>query len=356
MSGTIARTLVSVAGALSLASGLAVAQAPASSTPAPVARPTVLPQRETLGRFMRPVTVDLKDTRLEDVMRFIGEVTQADIEVMWVDDRNTTGLDKDAQVNVKVTGATVLDLLEKVLEKASGDSAGATGSTWQLSETGTMQIGPRDRLNKFKRVELYPINDLLLEIRNYDNAPEFDLQNVLQNTGQGGGGGGQSPFRDQQQQRTPGKTADDKAKDLMTLLTTLVEPEQWADNGGDGGSMHFFQNTLIVNAPDYMHRAINGYPYWPSSSTRVAQGPGGRRYVTLGVDTAFSTLTGMGQVPVTAVVGGRLISSDPTRRGPGGMAVPADKPGDKAAKPADKAKSPDQAPEKKPEKAPADPK
>lgn len=43
-----------------------------------------------------------------------------------------------------------------------------------MSDTGAMQVGPCERLNKFKRTEIYDISDLVLEIPNYDNAPELD--------------------------------------------------------------------------------------------------------------------------------------------------------------------------------------
>ena len=43
----------------------------------------------------------------------------------------------------------------------------------------------------------------------------------------------------------------------------------WTDNGGEGASMHLFNGTLIVNAPDYIHRQINGYSYWPSGTRPI---------------------------------------------------------------------------------------
>lgn len=289
------------------------------------------PQKATLSKFMRPVTVEFNETRLEDAMRFVIDLTQADVEVYWQDDRNTSGLDKETLITLKVDRVSALALVEKILEKASTDTSGLGGSTWQLSETGTMQIGPKERLNRFKRVELYPIHDLLLVVPDYTNAPQFDLQAVLQSTGQGrGGGGGQSPFRENNQNRNPPVPPEQRAQEVQDLIVQLVEPEQWVDNGGDGASSRYFQGSLIVNAPDYVHRGINGYPYWPAQNTKVAQAAG-RRYVTLGVDTATSKLLGFEETPISVVVGGRIISSDPNRRGPGGSIAPATKPGDGSA-------------------------
>ncbi len=260
---------------------------------------TGLPQRDTLIRMQKAITISFNEAKLEDVMRFIAEVTRADIEPLWADDQSSSGLDKEKTISIKQDKGTALNLLEKVLEKATTDLTGATGNTWQLTENGTLQIGPRDRLNKFRRVEIYSVRDLLMEIPNYTGAPEFDLQSVLQN--QGGGGGGQSPFRENQEgdeSNNGVKPYDQRVADLQTLLTELVEPEQWIDNGGDSATIRFFQNTFIINAPDYVHRQLNGYPYWSSRATKIAT-VNKRRYVTLGVDTAISQLSGIENQEVT---------------------------------------------------------
>ncbi|MBI1190314.1 MAG: hypothetical protein GC200_06490 [Tepidisphaera sp.] len=319
-----ARSMTALAGSTFLAvsmisAGLALAQVNAAPTPA--VRTTGIPQRDTLIKMSRPVSIEFKDTRLEDAMKFIADVTQADLEVMWIDDRNTGGLDKEAQISIKADNISALSLLERVLEKATSGQSGASAATWQMSSSGAMQVGTKDRLNKYKRVQLYPIQDLILEVPNYTNAPEFDLQQVLQSASQRGGGSGQSPFRDTNNNNVNRRSPDDKTNDLVSLITSLVEPDQWMESGGDGGSIRAFQGTLIVNAPDYMHRGIDGYPYWPHEDTHVST-VHGRRYVSLGMDNANSTLTGFGTQDVTAVAGGQLVNSDPRKNPPGGSTTP----------------------------------
>ncbi len=316
--------LALLAVSLFAAEGLAqTVTVPVSPGPAPRVRASSSPQRDTLVRMMRPVAVEFNETRLEDAMKYIADITQADIEVLWQNERNTTGLDKETPITLKVDRTTALALIEKVLETATDDATGTGGNSWQLSSGGTLQVGPKERLNKFKRIEIYNVQDLLLEVPDYTEAPEFDLQSVLQSTGQGGGGG-QSPFRETGGQQGRGlgtRPYQERLDDLVNLLTQLVEPEQWVDNGGDGASIRPFQGNLLVNAPDYIHRQLNGYSYWPSSATKVASN-NGRRYVTIGLDTSIAKVVGWDNVPVTAITGdGRLISSDPNR-GPGGSAKP----------------------------------
>ncbi len=319
-------TTLSGAAALLVLAGSALAQqAPATTATTPtttqtaVVRSSGVPQRDTLMRMMRPVSIEFKEHRLEDVIRFITEVTQADMEVFWMDDRNSSGLDKDTPITLRFNKGTALDLLEKVLEKAQSDSIGQ-GSSWQLDSSGTLQVGPKDRLNRFKTVKLYSIADLLIEIPDYADAPEFDLQSVLQDQG-GQGGGGQSPFRDAQQQAPDRKPLEERAREIQDILVSLVETEQWVDNGGDGASIRFFQGNFLVNAPDYIHRQIDGYPYWPAADTRVST-VNGRRYVTLGADTAANKVRGFRNVPVPGIAGGGGGITPVAPGGPGGSATP----------------------------------
>jgi hypothetical protein len=301
-------------------------QAPAAAAPAApaqtqtrVVRSSGIPQRDTLLRLMKPITIDFNDTRLEDAIRFLTDVTGADIEPLWLDDRSTSGMNKDSALTFSVKNATALDVIDRILEKIPADELGLGGGAWQMSNTGAIQIGPKERLNRFKRVEIYPIRDLLIDLPDYTNAPNFDLNSVLQQGSQGGGGGGQSPFEENDQELDR-RTLEERANELVDILTQLVETEQWVQNGGDGGTMRVWRDSLIVNAPDYMHRGLGGYSYWPDG-TRVVKNAGQRRYVTLGVDTSIGTIDEIGQFPVTAVTGGGTLA--PSNPGPGGSTAPA---------------------------------
>ena len=268
-------------------------------------------KRENLMKMMRPVTVEFREQRLEDVITFIAELTGADVEPLWMDDRNAEGLDKDQPIALRANRVTALKLLEMVLDKAAGPaSLYSGGNTWQMTEWGAIQCGPKERLAMRRRVEVYPIDDLLFLFPDYDEAPEIDLQSVLQ--GGRGGGGGQSPFRDTQQEREEMRPRSERAEEIIDILTTLVEPEQWTTGGGTS-TIRYFQGGIIVSAPDFVHRQLNGYPWWPASaqSASIVQG---RRYVGLTVDTQLADFAEFVNVPVRAVTGGGAGSPPP----PGG--------------------------------------
>lgn len=312
MRQTIFRISIAAGAALVAAAGVAPL-AQAQVAPEAQQRLSRIPQRDTLLRLTRPMTLEVEDTRLEDVINFIAQVTGAEIEPMWISERNPDGLDRDATVTLTLRELPALTVLERVLTFVEDEFSG--GNTWQMSEdTGAIQVGPRARLNRYKRTVMYDINDLLMEIDDYDEVPDIDLQNVLQ--GQQGGGGGQSPFRnDQDTERDDRRTLEERAAEVEDIITELIQPEQWQRNGGEGASMRHWRGVLIVRAADYIHREINGYPYWPSGVS-VSRGPNGTRWVSLNMDTGLSTIEGEGRQPVSAVVGGEIIRSD--RPGGGG--------------------------------------
>jgi hypothetical protein len=282
-----------------------------TTVPAPQAREipsSGIPERDNLMKMGRAVTIKFEEQRLEEVMDYLATLTGADLEVLWRDERNADGLDPEQTVTLKVENVSALTLLEKVLERAQTEDE---ENSWQLSKYGSLQVGPKSRLNKYKRTEIYDINDLLVELPRYDEVPAIDLQSVLQS---GQGGGGQSPFRDDQdEEEEDRKTLDEKADEIVAIIQKIVETQQWTDNGGDAASIDRFRSSIIITAPDYIHRQINGYTWWPSAQTTSGMA-GGRRWVSLNLDTGLSHVDGFGQQEVSAVVGGEIIrSGDPGR-------------------------------------------
>ncbi len=305
------RLLVSVVSIAGIA-GAAMAQSPGTAKPAAAAdtqaqstaqRPVANPKRDTLTKMQRKLTIEFADSRLEDVITFIKEVTGAEIEPVWTSG-NTIGLDKDKRITLSVKNQSALFALEKILEKAQDDFQ---QNTWQLSEYGAMEVGPKDALNKTRRVEIYDINDLLHVIPRYTEVPTLDLQSVLQQ----GQGGGQSPFQDAEANEEPTRTRAERTQDVIDLLVSLVESDQWVDNGGEAATIRAWNGQLIVRAPDYIHRQINGYPFWPSHTATQVKG---RRYVSLDMDAGIGKIDGFREHPVTGVVNGTPVSSGP----PGG--------------------------------------
>ena len=221
------------------------------------------PRRVALDHLAKRITVDLDEARMEDVVQYLSTVGSLEFEPMWEDDTGREGLDKDALVSMRASNLPILSILERILEKGTD---GFSGNAWQLTREGIVQIGPKSRLNEFATLKLYDIQDLLFRVNNYTTVPELDLDAAVQQSqGGGGGGGGQSIFTDDEEDDANRPTTEEEAQQLIDLIVETVEPNEWEDNGGNGGSIRFWRGSLLVRAPDYMHRQLGGYDFWPSS-------------------------------------------------------------------------------------------
>ena len=224
------------------------------------------PRRATLEKLMTAVTVDLKDVRLEDALTFIAQVGDIDMEIAWRTD-TLDGLDRDARVSASAKGQDLLGLLETLLDRVGAASgAGSGANTWQLGRSGQLEIGPKARLNKQSFLKIYDIRDMVFVQPDFPNVPELNLDSVLQQSSQRGGGGGGGGIFNQREQNTTEQILRDeqqRAEDIVTIIVQNVEPEQWDRNGGDGATIRLKDNLLLIKAPDYIHRQIMGYPFWP---------------------------------------------------------------------------------------------
>ncbi|MFT3686120.1 MAG: hypothetical protein QM783_14565 [Phycisphaerales bacterium] len=300
----ISSALMVLAAGSSIGLTAALAQppaAPAAATPGSSALPTPKTGRENLARLQKVISVDMKEWKLEEVIKHLTTETEAYFEPVWKSG-SEEGLDPEMLITFSAKGLDGVTVLEKVLEKASGEAiVSDEKATWQITSYGAIQIGPRKILNKSKRTEVYDVSDLLFEVPVYDDVPVIDLAQVLQNSGggQGGGGGqsgnifgqgGQNGAGNQQRQEERRRRRQELVDELKRLLTSLAEKDQWEDNGGSGGTMTIYQGNIIVDAPDYMHRAVAGYAWWPSAKSSAAKG---RRYVSLSGNVEAAKVIGL---------------------------------------------------------------
>lgn len=240
-----------------------------------------------LKALSKPVTINVTDQPAQDLFKFIADVTGAEIEPVYLDDTRTEGIDPETPVTIKATDTPALLLLERVLARVQQAEGPTSSYTWQFTETGSIECGPKSELNRQQTVETYDISELLFIVPRFDNAPEFDLSSALQSSG-GGGGGGSSPIQNANNDDTDQLSEADRAKRITDLIQATIEPDQWVDLGGDGASVTIFGTQLVITAPDYIHRQINGYDFWPSRLQQVRR-VNGRQEVRIRPEPARRT-------------------------------------------------------------------
>lgn len=213
--------------------------------------------RRTLAVLENKKTpVKFKDNSLADVLNFVQAVTNVNLDVDWAS-LEAVGVDKDRPVSLELTNVSVTTVLDRVMEKVSDDPQ--NGAAWAVYD-GVLTVESREQLNRKTKLQIYDIRDLLINVPNFTNMPEFDLQQALQSRGRGGGGGGQSPFRQNQQnnQENQGPTLEERTDELVRIITENVDRDTWVDNGGSVGKIQRFQGNLIVTQTPNNHRLVDG--------------------------------------------------------------------------------------------------
>ncbi|MFK7758700.1 MAG: hypothetical protein AB8C13_01995 [Phycisphaerales bacterium] len=192
--------------------------------------------------------VDFADNAFEDVLAFIGETANLDIDTDW-ESLADIGVDPDSPITLRLNNVTLEVLLDRVLAKASDPVLPAS---WAVQD-GILTISSDDVLRQNTLLEIYDVRDLLFEVPNFDNAPQFNIQQ----SGGAGGGGGQSPFSGGGQQIQLA-TTEDRVTAISDLIQSSVDPDGWADAGGDTSSLTELNGNFIITTTPRYHREVIG--------------------------------------------------------------------------------------------------
>jgi hypothetical protein len=223
------------------------------------------------------ITVELDETPARTALRHIKSLVGVSLIGRYDDDKVGYGIDPETPVTIRVTGQPALSVLEMILDQCGGPDPDEE-CTWQLRK-GFVEVGTKERLNQASEVRMYPIQELLMDKPQFDNAPGLDIDAALgqsgtrssgagsgRGTGGGGGsrgagggsrnsGGGLFPPPDDEPDRTDDETF---AQDIVDLIEETVEPNLWYSGSH---SVTYTRGILVVRAPDYVQRQIGGYRF-----------------------------------------------------------------------------------------------
>lgn len=192
--------------------------------------------------------------RLEDVLTFIGTVTNLNLDVDW-DSLSLLGIDEDTEVDLNLREVPARVVLDRVLEKVSPDEFSL--ASWAVDD-GILVISSDSTLRRNTFIVIYDVNDLLFEIPDYEEVPSLDLDQILNQSQQGGGGGGGSIFENEDVGDAEGLTREEIVERLRDIITSNVDPDGWIDTGGDTGSITEINGNLIITNTARNHREIQG--------------------------------------------------------------------------------------------------
>ncbi len=229
-------------------------------------------EARTLGSLVyTDLTAEFNNTQLRVVMQFLKDSTGINMTIKWITDSSSTGLDPELPVTMSIEHQPALDVLERILDSSSLDGE---EFSWQLHH-GVLEIGPKEWLGRksAQHIRTYDIENLIFEIPDFDNAPTLDLGNsgggggglggggvgggLGGGGGTGGGGGGENPGS-----LSP-TDEEERIEKLIQIIVDFVEPTAWNRNGGSWASIREYRGSLIIRAPDFVQRQLEGYPFEP---------------------------------------------------------------------------------------------
>jgi hypothetical protein len=244
--------------------------------------------REQLGRLIySSMDIAVDEMPLRDVLRSVRRALALNL-VVFEATNGSSGIDGDVPISLTLEGATGREVLE-ILAGMSG-----TNATWQL-HNATVEFGPRSVLarQEARRTAVYETTDLALDppdfkscgigqlgVESYNRRDSDEIigelvrmisthcepdaflpplpksvedasgtpSPVRHSVPSGPATGGRSGVQSPRKHANTTATQNFDPADAVVFVTG-----QWA-------SIQAKDNNLVVLAPDFVHRAINGYP------------------------------------------------------------------------------------------------
>ena len=212
--------------------------------------------------------VKFDGTGLVDAIEYLRDVNGANIFVNWKS-LETAGIDKNTAVTINLKNVRLAKALNLILDSVGG---GTTKLGYTIDD-GVITVSTADDLSKNTLTRVYDIRDLIINIPDFVDAPDFSLNSTSNNQNQnpqggggiggagnnnGGGGGGQGLFNDTSNKEKLGPGRAELVEEITKLITDTVAPDSWRDSGGTVGSIRELQGQLIVTqTPENQKQLVN---------------------------------------------------------------------------------------------------
>ena len=218
--------------------------------------------------------VSLDRTGLDDALTFLQNLSGLTFYVDWPR-LELAGIDRSAPVTLQLRNVSVRKTLSLILDSVSPDEP----LTFYV-DNGVVTITTLEHADSELIVKVYDVRDLLVDVPNFraptnlggggGNGGGFGGGGSGGGSGgsggfgsgggsggsggfgSGGGGGGGTGGGGGNGDTTDGKSKQERADDLVSLITTTIRTEVWQVNGGRA-TIAFFNGNLVVNAPRSVH-------------------------------------------------------------------------------------------------------
>ena len=254
----------------------------------PQQQPDQRPQRASLAQGIP--NFSLEATPLEDALSFLQNMTGVTFYIDW-QRLEMAGVDRGTPVTLQLRGTSIRKTLNLVLDAASP----LEPLTFYV-ESGVVHITTLEHADSELVLRIYDVRDLLVDVPDFF-GPGLNMGGGGGGGGMGGGGGGGTggggggfggggggggyggggggnqgggggsgmsgggSGGGGNGGGTGGsggsviESQEERAEELIELITEVVRPDIWKDNGGTA-TISYFQGNLVVNAPRSVHELL----------------------------------------------------------------------------------------------------
>jgi type II secretory pathway component GspD/PulD (secretin) len=200
---------------------------------------------------------------LSDCIDFLRDISNINVHVDWKA-LEAVNVNKDTPVTLHLHGVTLRTALTMVLNEAGEGHL----LTFYIDDN-VLEITSEAEADRMLVTMVYPVGDLLMDIPDFTDAPNFNLATSSNSSNQTIGAGSTGTSSSSSSSVSPfgggasgsGATAQEtkkqKADDLVKLIESTIRPDIWRDNGGTS-NISFFNDSLIITAPRSVQEAIGG--------------------------------------------------------------------------------------------------
>jgi type II secretory pathway component GspD/PulD (secretin) len=174
-----------------------------------------------------------------DVVEFLRDVSSANIFVNWRA-LEGAGVERSAPVTARLRDVKFSKALDVILR----DVGGGTVKLGYTVDQGVITISTEEDLSSNTVTNVFDIRDLIVNVQDFNQPPNFNIQATP--TGRGGGGGGNLFAGNNQNQNQGQNTRQQLVDEIITLIQDTVATESWKQNGGTVGSIRELAGQLIV--------------------------------------------------------------------------------------------------------------
>lgn len=202
------------------------------------------------------IPVNFNNTSLESVLAYVEQAGRIDMIVDWPNlQRNL--VDRNLPINLRLSDQISLNVvLREVLNQCGTSEQNRPAYT---INNGILKISTKQALQEEPVTHLYDIRDLLVDVPDFDNAPDLTPNAALDrlNASRAPGDALFGEKREEGSAANERLSREEMIDHIKSFVTTVVDPKSWETNGGDVGRIMEINGNLAIATTAQNHREIS---------------------------------------------------------------------------------------------------